>query len=81
MQLFVALLIVSGANAIFLKKVEPARDVRDDQPVEQVDVAEDVGSQIVGGWIADYGQYPWQVGLWWKNSHRPFCGGSIIASQ
>ena len=37
--------------------------------------------KIVGGFEVQPGTYPFVVGLWYKRSTRPFCGGSLITSN
>ena len=37
--------------------------------------------RIVGGKIADPGQYPWLVALIYASSEELFCGGSIVSNR
>jgi thermitase len=50
-----------------------------------VDPTNEVGSQIVGGTLADPGEYPWQValvnGLSTDFYNSRFCGGTLISSE
>jgi len=38
-------------------------------------------TRIVGGHEAEKHEYPWQVGLVWRNRRRPKCGGTLISSN
>jgi len=38
-------------------------------------------TRIVGGHEAEKHEYPWQVGLVWRNRRRPMCGGTLISSN
>jgi len=37
-------------------------------------------SRIVGGQETELHEYPWQVGLVFRNEHDPWCGGTLISS-
>merc|ERR1712112_711824 len=37
-------------------------------------------SRIIGGQDTELHEYPWQVGLVWRNGHDPRCGGTLISS-
>ena len=38
-------------------------------------------NKIVGGFCASPGQFPWVLGLWWKNAIAPSCGASLLNSR
>jgi len=38
-------------------------------------------SKIVGGEVTEVNEYPWQVGIVYKNDNRVFCGGSLISNR
>ena len=38
-------------------------------------------NKIVGGFCVSPGQFPWVLGLWWKNAIAPSCGASLLNSR
>ena len=37
--------------------------------------------KIVGGYVAEKNEYPWQVGITYYYNDKPWCGGSILSSR
>lgn len=48
---------------------------------EEPEPKSDAETKIVGGEVAEEGQYPWMVSLTWTEDDAHFCGGSLIAED